>query len=849
MAVLMMTATVYGVVQLLVLSSPTRSVRVSTVLLAIAVGVYGCGIVTVLLEYAYTRTVSDQPHGGTLLNTVKTASYTVDPVMEELIKITPLLVAAWNVKIRRQWGLTDYVVTGAALGAGFGLLEAVARFGLDAARAISHPGGGWVIPDSLQAPWIPGPDQVFAAWFPAPFTTLDFGGAHPAADASPHLVYTAVAALGVGILVRGRRWLRALGLVPIATACAHHMLVNYAAAQPGTRDTQSLVEDLNGILWTIPLAVLAIAMGADMWQIRRAKRTVPGVLLREERAGRTGFAALTGYGLWCVPWSTLIALRFARMRRALFYAAAGTPYADSAPLHRTVAWTTAQIDATDHQHAWQGVGLRTVRQAARTLRDRRRGWFILISLVLMLPALVFLGAGSFPAAAELQQRFTTSDGPAVLMAFGIAALLWTTWTLTRLMRIWQATSTLPLADAHAVIRFRIWTALGSLITGTALLLRMHQEGLGAGDTLFRNFHLLEALNNFLAYLGFALILLALLALFPPGGGLAFAGAGVAAGTITVEAAIHATALGTLGIVLMTAAGGGAPTDGPPEGQADAGSGSQSGSRPTSEEPNPVTEEQQQSFNQSRQHLNGLSKRKQADEVGRGRADDAVEPLAVDRVADRPSAARILAGRAPLNVAVLVRQLGQPLPQLVPGVAVRAVEPGEQPPVIGLGDPPRQFGERRKVGGGRQGSRDDMTGPPRVRAPHPFGQRRRRRQPPPLGLPQPRQPLLPLIQPHRIPGGPRAPPGRAVLVIGPQVADRLPAGVGHGEIVDRLVGGGVVTGGVGAVGHDHFPVRPSTASALASIRPTSMGRCWNSSITTSYGSTRRVFPPSPSASMR
>ncbi|MFI0734991.1 PrsW family intramembrane metalloprotease [Streptomyces sp. NPDC021225] len=615
MAVLMVAATVYGVVQLLVLSSPTRSVRVSTVLLAIAVGVYGCGIVTALLEYAYTRTVSDQPHGGALLNTVKTASYTVDPVIEELVKITPLLLAAWNVKIRRQWGLTDYVVTGAALGAGFGLLEAVARFGLDAARAISHPAGGWVIPDSLQAPWIPGPDQVFAACFPAPFTTLDFGGAHPAAETSPHLVYTAAAALGVGILIRGRRWLRALGLVPIAAACAHHMLTNYAAAQPGARDTHSLVEDLNGILWTIPLAVLAIAMGADMWQIRRAKRTVPGVLLREERAGRTGLTALTGYGLWRVPWSTLIALRFARMRRALFYAAAGTPYTDSDPLHRTVAWTAAQIDATDHQHAWHGVGLRTVRQAARTLRDRRRWWFILISVVLALPALVFLGAGSFPAAAELQERFTTSDGPAVLMAFGIAALLWTAWNLTRLLRTWQATSTLPLADAHAIVRFRIWTALGSLITGTVLLLRMQQEGLSAGDKLFRNFHLLEALNNFLAYLGFALILLALLALFPPGGGLAFAGAGIAAGTITVEAAIHATALGTLGIVLMTAAGGGAPTDGPPEGQADAGS--QSGSRPKSEEPNPVTEEQQQSFSQSQQHLNGLSKRKQADEVGRG----------------------------------------------------------------------------------------------------------------------------------------------------------------------------------------------------------------------------------------
>jgi len=39
---------------------------------------------------------------------------------------------------------------------------------------------------------------------------------------------------------------------------------------------------------------------------------------------------------------------------------------------------------------------------------------------------------------------------------------------------------------------------------------------------------LEALDNFLPYLGFALILLALLALFPPGGGLALAGTGMTA---------------------------------------------------------------------------------------------------------------------------------------------------------------------------------------------------------------------------------------------------------------------------------------------------------------------------------
>ncbi|MCQ8831265.1 hypothetical protein [Streptomyces malaysiensis] len=63
MALLMVAASVYGVVQLLVLSSPTRSVRMSTALLAIAVGVYGAGVAAGLLELAYTRG-SPRPRGG-----------------------------------------------------------------------------------------------------------------------------------------------------------------------------------------------------------------------------------------------------------------------------------------------------------------------------------------------------------------------------------------------------------------------------------------------------------------------------------------------------------------------------------------------------------------------------------------------------------------------------------------------------------------------------------------------------------------------------------------------------------------------------------------------------------------
>lgn len=116
---MMAAAAVWGVLQLFAVSWPTRSVRLSTVLLALAVGVYGCGVATALVELAYTRFYADQS-GQSLIMVVNTTSYTVAPWVEELIKVSPLLLAGLSVKVRRQWGLTDFVVLGAALGGGSG---------------------------------------------------------------------------------------------------------------------------------------------------------------------------------------------------------------------------------------------------------------------------------------------------------------------------------------------------------------------------------------------------------------------------------------------------------------------------------------------------------------------------------------------------------------------------------------------------------------------------------------------------------------------------------------------------------------------------------------------------------
>ncbi|WP_369394993.1 RNase A-like domain-containing protein [Streptomyces sp. CG1] len=540
---MMAAAAVWGVLQLVAVSWPTRSVRLSTVLLALAVGVYGCGVATALVELAYTRLYADQS-GQSLITVVNTTSYTVAPWVEELIKVSPLLLAGLSLKVRRQWALTDFVVLGAALGGGFGLLEGVLRYGLDANRAIAR-GGGWIIPDSLSPPYVPGLGQVLTAWLPAPFSQLDMLGP-PVTETFSHLVWTAMAGFGVGLLWRARGWLRLLSVVPLAAAVAYHTVNNYAVQKP-TSQAAHWLESLNGKAWAAPLICLAIAMLADLRQIHRGKRIVPGVLLASERVDGDSAGALLRYATWRLPWSLLIVLRYVRLRRSLLYASASAPPDDTEGLRRVVAGITARMEASDNLGAWQTLDIRRLLKATRRARGSRQRWLLVIPCVLALPSLLFLGVGSFTSAAGLQKFFSTGSGPKILMGFGIAALAWIAYQFTTLLRTWRTASTQPTAELLAVHRFRLGTALGAATTGALLLWRGFGDA-GPDGRAIHTFHLLDALNTFLVYLGFALLLLSLLALFPPGG-LALAGGG-AIGALTAEAAANAALLGTAGIVLM-----------------------------------------------------------------------------------------------------------------------------------------------------------------------------------------------------------------------------------------------------------------------------------------------------------
>jgi hypothetical protein len=370
-----------------------------------------------------------------------------------------------------------------------------------------------------------------------------------------------MAGLGVGLLWRARGWLRILSVLPIAAAAAYHTVNNYAVQKP-TSQAAHWREALDAQAWAAPLVCLAIAVIVDLRQIHRGKRTMPGVLLSSERADGDSLGALLRYGTWRLPWTLLIVLRYVRLRRSLLYAASAPPD-DIEELRRVVTGITARMDASDNPGAWHALNIRALLKAARTARASRARWLLVIPFILALPSVLFLGVGSFTSTAGLQRFFSTGSGPKILMGFGITALAWIAYQLITLLRTWRTASAQPMGELLAVHRFRLGTALGAATTG-ALLLWRGFGGAGPDGRTIHTFHLLDALNTFFVYLGFALLLLSLLALFPPGG-LALAGGGVV-GALSAEAALNAGVLGAAGVVLMAVGAEGSSPSGSSSGE-------------------------------------------------------------------------------------------------------------------------------------------------------------------------------------------------------------------------------------------------------------------------------------------
>ena len=121
-------ALLYGVFQLWLLASPTRTIRFRTAMTGFMCGAVVTFPLAVLLEWGWIR-LAERLLAQPRFELVLWASWTVDPFIEELVRLVPLIVVLVVVpRCRQQWSLSDLVVVGAAIGSGYRWGEHLARY-------------------------------------------------------------------------------------------------------------------------------------------------------------------------------------------------------------------------------------------------------------------------------------------------------------------------------------------------------------------------------------------------------------------------------------------------------------------------------------------------------------------------------------------------------------------------------------------------------------------------------------------------------------------------------------------------------------------------------------------------
>ena len=559
MFLFMIIAAWYGVFQLAVLGSATRSVRMANLWLAVTLGLYGCGAVAVGLEFLYTRSISaltQMPIG----DVVRTASYTVDPVIEEVVKVLPLLTLVLFRRIRAQWGLTDYLLLGAGTGAGFGLVEATMRWSHQASRAVGDLLHGWTIRVGLfgLGPHIPGPFEIVAAWLPAPAGD----------ETNLHLAWSALAGFGIGLLVRGRGRQRWLGLLPCLWPAFDHMAYNHdliVGSRNGLWLLSALVRAFEPLLGLLPLALLAVSGWLDWREVQASKAASPDVLLPAERTGQASFIELGRFATVGLPWTPFIAWRFALLRRSLMYARARDG-AVAGQLHQQVRSVREQIERASDPAVWRALSARWAQAAPLPPLENlmRQYWQVAVSLVLLLPYVLFFIIGGFPSTAAIQRLFATSAVFGILTVFSIATLTMVGWCLVRTARALPGAFREAYSDPAVRVSFRTGVGAGALSIGAVSMFQV-LGGAGANTAIVSNVHILDAISRMTNILGFGLLALSLLALFAAflGGSGGLGGVMVAAlARIGLQELLQIIAmsgigvLGALGAILAMASAGG-----------------------------------------------------------------------------------------------------------------------------------------------------------------------------------------------------------------------------------------------------------------------------------------------------
>ena len=522
MLALMVVAALVFVLQLGVVGSWARSVRLTTLVQTLGIGFVVCGPATIGVEWALTRVVARVGSSPSWADAVARAAWTYDPVVEELVKVSPLVVLAvvWR-RAHRQLGWTDHLLVGAALGMGFSLCESalgLARVGPGVQRTgwleSSVLGDGYVVSQSMSGmSVVPSIGTSLTSWLPGPTRSYSWMSERVVPAAGQHVAWTVLAVLGVAWAFRRRGVWRVLGVVPVGVACLAHAAHN--ADSPLTSAPFARTWVARASVWVGDqvaarlVLLLVLLVVADRVGLAWSRRSRPDLLLAGEPWHGLLPVRVAATGLVAPPWSTLVVWNVVLQRRAGLYAlGAGDPAAEAAAVARSVG----QLGQATDRARWSAAA-RTVRRSIswRGLRS----WRMVVWLVAILPAVAYLVVGGFPSTRGLQETMSGPVGTSLLVAGLLAGLVVALSQVPLLIKALRGLRDHP-AWHEAWIRPTARLAMVTTTTASTAVLLVALAAAGGDATVHvvRNHHILEAFLLLMAIVGIALTLAAF-SFFPP----------------------------------------------------------------------------------------------------------------------------------------------------------------------------------------------------------------------------------------------------------------------------------------------------------------------------------------------
>lgn len=252
-----------------------------------------------------------------------------------------------------------------------------------------------------------------------------------------------------------------------------------------------------------------------MWGVRAVRlggRRESGVRLDAEQQGQSGTQTLFALALLKPPATWLIALGYARQRRALLYATAH-PRTRPEKLERlraVVVERTRQLDLVNNEAVWRGLSLIRLWRDARRQRSGlpvHEKVLLCLTLLLAVPSALYIAVGSFHSTHGVQTYFAEGTGLRLLIGCALAGMALTAWRLWAAAYGYRAASERPLAEDAALVQFRIAVCAGALVTGGFLLYQW--DAIAGGGTPFNVYETLGArgfLLEKLVQVGFPLLL-------------------------------------------------------------------------------------------------------------------------------------------------------------------------------------------------------------------------------------------------------------------------------------------------------------------------------------------------------